>query len=149
MTMSEQLLILFVMIAVPLTFIGVPLFVFTGGVQKFALKPLQKRFVGLDLHDARQTGDVHVVYHTYRGFLVWFVQDEHHVYATAEDARLILSRLLRFNLTWGMLSYGFLFVPILAIANYSAEKRSIERQQRNLAAAKDLAPKQQVAASEP
>ncbi len=130
MTIGERLLILFVMIAVPLTFIGVPIFVFTGGIQKFALKPLQKRFAGLDLHESMEPGDVGFVYHTYRGFLVWFVQDEHRVYAPPADARLLLTRLLRFNLTWGMLSYGLLFVPLIAIGNYYVENRSIENQER-------------------
>lgn len=137
MTIGERLLILFAMIAVPLTFIGVPIFVFMGGTRKFALKPLQKRFAGLDLHDSPQTGDVCCVYHTYRGFLVWFVQDEHRVCAPPEDARLLLTRLLRFNLTWGMLSYGALFVPLIAIGNYFAQKRSIEQQERELATISD------------
>ena len=134
MTIGEILLILFVLIAVPLTFIGVPIFVFSGGIQKFALKPLQKQFVGIDCHDTPQPGDVCFVYHTYRGFLLWFVQDEHRVCAPPDDARLLLNRLLRFNLTWGMLSYGLLFVPLLAIGNYYAQKRSIEKQERQLAA---------------
>lgn len=131
MTIGERLLILFVMIAVPVTFIGVPIFVFMGGVQRFALKPLRKRFTGLILHESPEPGDVFVVYHTYRGFLVWFVQDEHRVCAPADHARILLSRLLRFNLTWGMLSYGFLFVPLLAIGNYYAQKQSIENQEGN------------------
>jgi len=130
MTIGERLLILFVMIAVPMTFIGVPIFVFMGGIQKFALKPLQRRFNGIDLHASPQPGDVCFVYHTYRGFLVWFVQDEHRVCASAVDAKLLLNRLLRFNLTWGMLSYGLLFVPLLAIGNYVSQKRSIEKQEQ-------------------
>jgi hypothetical protein len=40
--------------------------------------------------------------------------------------------LLRFNLTWGMLSYGLLFVPLLAIGNYFAQKRSIAKQEGEL-----------------
>lgn len=137
MTIGERLLILFVMIAVPLTFIGVPIFVFMGGIHQFALKPLQRRCAGLDLHETAQPGDVYFVYHTYRGFLVWFVQDEHRVCAPPEDARVLLTRLLRFNLTWGMLSYGLLFVPLLAIGNYFAQKRSIEKQERELATHSD------------
>ena len=137
MTIGERLLVLFVMIAVPLTFIGVPIFVFMGGIEKFALKRLQKRFAGLDLHDSPQPRDVCFVYHTYRGFLVWFVQDEHRICAPPEDARLLLTRLLRFNLTWGMLICGSLFVPLIAIGNYYAQKRSIATQQRELATTSD------------
>lgn len=132
MTIGERLLILFVIIAVPLTFIGVPIFVFMGGIQKFALKPLRKRFAGLDLHESPEKGDVCFECHTYRGFLVWFVQEEHQVCARPEDARLLLSRLLRFNLTWGMLSYGLLFVPLLAIGNCIVQRRSIDKQDREL-----------------
>jgi len=134
MTIGERLLTLFVMIAVPLTLIGVPIFVFMGGIQKFALKPLQKRFMGLNLHDSPQPGDVCFVYHTYRGFLVWFVQDEHRVCTTPDDARTLLTRLLRYNLTWGMLSYGLLFVPLIAVGNFFAQMRSIEKQERELTA---------------
>ena len=72
------------------------------------------------------------MYHTYRGFLVWFVQEEHRVCAPPEDAKILLARLLRFNLTWGMLSYGLLFVPLFAIGNYVVQKRSIETQEREL-----------------
>ena len=135
MTIGERILMAFVLIAIPLTFIGVPIFVFMGGIQKFALKPLQKRFAGLNLHESPEPGDVEIVYHTYRGFLVWFVQDEHCIYAPPADARLLLTRLLRFNLTWGMLSYGLLFVPLLAIGNYYAQKRSIESQEREISSA--------------
>src|SRR5688572_15962402 len=134
MTIGERLLILFVMITVPLTFIGVPIFVFMGGIQKFALKPLRRCYDGVQLHELPQPGDVSFVYHTYRGFLVWFVQDEHRVSAPPHDARDLLSRLLRFNLTWGMLSYGLLFVPFVAIGNYCVQKRSIAEQEINLSA---------------
>ena len=128
--MSPDEVFSFVMltIGVPVIFIGVPVFVLTGGPQKFALKPLMARFKGIQVHDVPQPGDVSFRYHTYRGFLLWFVQDEHNVIASPDDARLLLARLLRFNLTWGMLSYGLLFVPFLAIGNYLAQKRSIEKQ---------------------
>ena len=132
MPLEDRLLFLFLAIMVPVTFIGVPLFVFTGGIQKFALRPLQRRFAGLELHESHQPGDVSFSYHTYRGFLLWFVQEEHQVFAPPDDARRLLARLLRFNLTWGMLGYGMLFVPFLAIGNYFAQKRSLDRQQQEL-----------------
>ena len=131
MTIGETLLVIFVLIAVPATFIGVPIFVVMGGIQKFARKPLLRCFEGLDLHNSQLPGDVCVVYHTYRGFLVWFVQEEHFICAPPDDARLLLKRLLRFNLTWGLFSYGLLFVPLLSLGNYYAQKRSIETQQRS------------------
>ena len=78
----------------------------------------------------KQAGDVSFVYHTYRGFLIWAVQEEHRVIAPPDDALILLKRLLRFNLTWGMMSYGMLFIPLLASAAYFAQKRSIKQQQR-------------------
>lgn len=133
MTWGERLLILFVVVAVPLTFIGVPIFVLMGGIQKFALRPLQRCFASCDLHPCLKPGDVSFVYHTYRGFLLWSVQDEHRVFASPADAKILLKRLLRFNLTWGLLGYGFLFIAPLAVLNYYAQKRSIAEQERQAA----------------
>lgn len=132
MTIGERIFDLLFVIAVLLIVFGVPLFLLTGGMQRFAVKPLRKRFEGLELHESPMSGDVSFFYHTYRGLLLWFVQDEFRVYAPPEDARKLLGRLLRFNLTWGMLSYGALFVPFLAIGNYFAQKRSIEAQEWEL-----------------
>ncbi len=102
--------------------------VFGGGMAKFALGPLRRRFNGLAVHEQPAPGDVSFVYHTYRGLLIWVTQDEHIVYAPPEDAEKLLNRLLRFNLTWGMLSYGLLFVPFLAIGNYKSQLKSIRAQ---------------------
>ncbi|MDP1799023.1 MAG: hypothetical protein Q8K78_16130 [Planctomycetaceae bacterium] len=132
MDIGEKLAIYLVIIALPLIFIGVPIFVLSGGLQKFGLRSLERCYVGLNPHETRQPGDVQVVYHTYRGFLVWFIQDEHRVSLPVKHAELLLKRLLRFNLTWGMMSYGLLFVPLLAIGNYYVQRRSVARQQREM-----------------
>lgn len=128
MTTEDMFLLAFVVVAIPLVLVGVPIFLLTGGMQRFALRPLERCFAGLKLHETPQPGDVSCVYHSYRGFLLWFVQTEHHIHAPPADALEALRRLLRFNLTWGLLSYGLLFVPLLAIGNYYAQKRSIQRQ---------------------
>lgn len=70
MTTGEWLLFVFVMIAVPATLIGVPIFVFMRGIQKFASKPLERCYHGLQIHPSTQPGDVSFVYHTYRGFAI-------------------------------------------------------------------------------
>jgi hypothetical protein len=75
-----------------------------------------------------EPGDVKFIYHTYRGLLLWFTQTEHRVFAHPEDAEKLLKRLLRFNLTWGMLSYGFVFIPVVSYGNYRAQLRSIRQQ---------------------
>ena len=134
MTIGEQLLTIFVFLAVPLIFIGVPVFVFTGGLEKFALKPLMRRFEGLDISETPRPGDVSIRYHTYRGFLLWFTQNEFAVHAPPKDARILLGRLMRFNLTWAMPGAGLVFVPFLAIGNYFTQSISIDRQQDELEA---------------
>lgn len=99
-----------------------------GGFQTIALKPLQRRFEGIELHDQQYESDVVIRYHTYRGFLIWLIQDEHVVATNADDAKKLLGRLLRFNLTWGLLSYGAILVPLFAIPCYFSQLRSIRRQ---------------------
>jgi hypothetical protein len=124
----ERLLFLFVMIGVPLLLIVFPLYLLFGGLRTFALRPMQRCFDGIRLHKSPMAGDVRFVYHTYRGLLFWVKQDEHRVIAPAEDAERLLGRLLRFNLTWGMLSYGMVFIPFLAVGNYNAQRKSIRQQ---------------------
>ena len=114
--------------AVLLVLIGIPIFLLTGGLRAFGLNALVRRFHDVRLHDVPQPGDVCFRYHTYRGFLLWFVQAEHIVIAPAEDAERLLGRLLRYNLSWGLLSAGTLYMLPLACANYVAQKRSIRRQ---------------------
>ena len=63
---------------------------------------------------------------------MWFVQDEHRIFARPDDAERLLGRLLRFNLTFGMMSYGLAFVPFVAIGNYIAQKRSIQGQREQI-----------------
>lgn len=108
--------------------VSLPFIARAGGVSGVGLGPLRRRFEGIRLHKSAEPGDVTFTYHTYRGILLWVIQAEHRVIAPAEDARRLLKRLLAYNLTWGMMSRGLLFVPWLAIANYLVQSRSIRRQ---------------------
>ncbi len=95
--------------------------------------PLAERYAGIEVHDAPAPGDVPFVYHTYHGLLVFlFVQTPHLVCCPPDSARTLLGRLLRFNLTWGMLSYGLLFCTVLAYFNYPAQTRFIAKQEAAL-----------------
>jgi hypothetical protein len=73
-------------------------------------------------------GAVHVVFHTYHGFLIYAHQVEHNVWAMPKDALLLLRRLHRFNVTHGFFAYGALFIPILSWFNYRSQVGQIERQ---------------------
>jgi hypothetical protein len=55
-------------------------------------------------------------------------QDEHRVSAPIAEAEKLLNRLWRFNLSWGLLSRGFLFIPFLATGNYLTQRRAIRGQ---------------------
>lgn len=129
MTIGERLLMILVYALLIGILVGVPYLFLFGGARKFLLNTLHRRFNGIDHRPNPQNGDVGFVYHTYRGFLFWFTQDEHRVFASPQQAKILLGRLLRFNLTWGMMSYGLLFIPFLAIGNYLAQKRSIAQQE--------------------
>jgi hypothetical protein len=85
-------------------------------------------FNDLRVHETAEPGDVLLVYHTYRGFLLTVTQEEHRIFAPAADAERLLGRLFRFNLTWGTLSRGLVIIPLLAIGNYYAQLRSIRKQ---------------------
>ena|SRR5579859_6419313 len=119
------------------TFVGflliiiVPIWALCGGIRNFGGRALRRCFDGVSLHQRPEPGDVSVVYHTYRGLLVWVLQDEHRIHATPADAQLLLRRLLRYNLTWGIISRAMIYIPFLAIGNYLAQRRAIQRQIRN------------------
>ncbi len=94
--------------------------------------PLEKRYEGIEIHDPPEEGDVQFVFHTYHGFVVVMMQTEHRVSCSPEDARALLSRLNRFNLAWGLLGPGLVYVPFLTFGNYFAQRRSIAKQEKTL-----------------
>jgi hypothetical protein len=115
-------------IGVPFGLIVVPLNFLREALGPFALQPLRRCYDGIRLRKTPGPGDVSFVYHTYRGLLLWAMEDEHQVIAPAEDAERLLGRLLRFNLTWGLLCHGMIFIPFLAVGNYYVQRRSIRKQ---------------------
>jgi hypothetical protein len=124
----ESLPFALIIFGIVLAYVVLKIYLLFGGMQTFALNPLRHCFNGIRLHEAPEPGDVRVVYHTYRGLLMWVDQEEHRVLAPVEDAERLLRRFLRYNLTWGMLSKAFIFIPFLAVGNYYAQRRSIRVQ---------------------
>jgi len=116
--------------------IGMAIFIALGaivlllfrGYETFAQQALSRRYAGLAIHSPPEPGDVILVFHTYHGLIAWFTQTPHVVALPAEDARVLLGRLLRFNLTWGLFTAGAIFVPPLSIMHYIGQRRSITRQ---------------------
>lgn len=106
----------------------------------FALRSLARKYAGLQVHATPEAGDVTLAYHTYHGFIAWFTQTPHHVSMPPRDARILLRRLLWFNLTWGLFTYGALFIPPLSLWNYFVQRRSIAFQETGNASAATVAP---------
>ena len=65
------------------------------------------------------------MFHTYSGFLVFVVQRKYEAVVPAGQARAVLDRLFKHNLTWGMFAYGVLFIPILSYFEYRAQSKQI------------------------
>jgi len=99
------------------------------GYERCALRSLERAYAGLGIHTVAVRGDVVLVYHTYHGFLAWTTETAHRVVLPPDDARVLLGRLLRFNLSWGLAVHGGILVPPLAIGNYVAQRHSITRQE--------------------
>ena len=108
--------------------IGILALAFLRAYEILARRSLARKYVGLEVRSMPNPGDVELVYHTYHGFIAWFSQTQHRAWLPPADARILLGRLLRFNLAWGALTYGSLFVIPLAIASYFGQRRSIARQ---------------------
>ena len=99
------------------------------GYEWMAKRLLTNAYRGLKIHNPPETGDVVMSYETYHGIIAWLTHTQHIVAAPPEDARILLGRLLRFNLCFGFLAHaGVLIVP-LAIFNYLGQRRSINRQE--------------------
>ncbi|QDV29077.1 hypothetical protein Spb1_09450 [Planctopirus ephydatiae] len=73
-----------------------------------------------------------VRFHTYSGILIYVLQYEHLFWVTPTDARKVLSRMHWHNLTIGFFAYGILIVPLLSLANYWVQLRSISRQEAGI-----------------
>ena len=98
------------------------------GYEALARRALRRIYSDFDLSDSQRDGDVAIVFHTYHGLVAWFTQTEHREYVSATTAIRLLNRFLRFNLTWGLFTWGALFVPPISLLNYFAQRRSIARQ---------------------
>jgi len=96
--------------------------------ESLAQAALERSYKDLTAHSVPLVGDVILLFHTYHGLVFWFTQTKHHIALPPDDARVLLGRLARFNLKWGLVTYGALFVPILTVSNYVAQRRSIARQ---------------------
>lgn len=120
-----------VALAVALLVFGLLGFIILKGYRWFAAasqRAQARAYEGIVVSEQPAPGLVGVVFHAYSGFLVFVTQAEHRFWAAPDDARLVLSRLHRFNLTWGFFAYGALIIPILSFGNYWAQRSHIAKQ---------------------
>ncbi|MEN6450781.1 MAG: hypothetical protein ABFC96_09835 [Thermoguttaceae bacterium] len=87
-----------------------------------------RAFEGVTISHAPGPGLVGVVFHAYSGVFAFTRQVEYRFWADPSDARLVLARLHRFNLTWGFFAYGALIIPILSLGNYWVQQARIKEQ---------------------
>ena len=122
---SDSLLSLLFGAAVLAVFAGVAWLILRG-FERLAQNALQRCYC--DLPEEAAEIPVELCFITYHGLLAWFTQVSHHRQLSPEAARVLLGRLLRFNLTWGMLTPGvFLMLP-LCIWSYIQQRRWIAAQ---------------------
>lgn len=86
-------------------------------------------YAGVETFTEPVPGSVFVRFHTYDGFLLWATQHEHAFHAVPEQARELLRRLHRYNLTHGVFVHGALVIPFMSYFNYKAQLRSITAQE--------------------
>jgi len=112
-----------------LLLVGVPILVIRARRRAHRPESLEKFFSGIEgirQNAIAQPGDVHLTFHTYSGFLVHVTQRTHDLVLPAAEARIVLNRMFKHNLTWGMFAYGALFIPILSYFEYRSQSRKID-----------------------
>jgi hypothetical protein len=89
-----------------------------------------RRLSGARSLEGRLPGDVGVVFHTYWGILVFFVQTEWRFALPGDEARAVLWEMHRSNLSWTSLVFrGALVIPVLSLIEYWQQLRSIRKQE--------------------
>jgi hypothetical protein len=103
--------------------LGVVALVLFRGFEKLARSSLQRCYQKLPESQGDQL--VTIRFTTHHGLIAWFTSIPHEVTLPPEAAQVLLNRLLRFNLTWGLLTWGALFLPIFSVVSYFSQRRVI------------------------
>jgi|GEM_PF-5781839 len=101
---------------------------FYRGFERLAKWRLKRKLRGLGFREDTQEVSVFVSYNTYHGFVAWYTETMHEVWLPYSDARKLLGRLFRFNLSWGFFTWGILFLIPSAIAHFISARSSIDKQ---------------------
>lgn len=108
--------------------IVVPIFVFRALRRSRAGIDPAGIFSGIaDVHAPNSVapGEVRIKFTTYSGFLVFVTQRRYDVSLPAEQARVVLGRMIKHNCTSGMFAYGCLFIPLLSFLEYRSQMKKV------------------------
>jgi hypothetical protein len=72
-----------------------------------------------------ESGKVRLIFHTYTGHVLGCAERAYDLVLPIDDAEILLNRLVRHNLTRGLLFYGGPLVPVFTYFEYRAQKRKI------------------------
>lgn len=111
----------------------IPMLIGLGALAALIVVPVlvifaRRRLLGDAMRDSaasRKPGMVRFVFHKYSGFLIFTRQYGYNSVLPIDDAELLLKKLVRHNLTWGLLAYGGVFVPIFTYYEWRAQKKRI------------------------
>jgi hypothetical protein len=106
-------------------FVGVPIIAIR--VKRFGPKRLQSLIDESVNHGSANEPIVTLQFHTYHGLIAFVEQTNHNILRPASQAKWLLRKFHRFNLTYGLLALGAPITPILA---YRSQMRSIDEQCR-------------------
>lgn len=101
---------------------------FFRGFEWLARRRLRSLYQGLDLRTVPERGDVQFSYVTFHGLIAWYTPMVHVACGPADQALRLLGRLFRFNLMWGLLTFGTPLYVYGVFAYYRRARRSIVEQ---------------------
>ncbi|HTW93487.1 MAG TPA: hypothetical protein VMD30_01755 [Tepidisphaeraceae bacterium] len=89
------------------------------GMRRMRLSEEQARSVAIE------PGKVRLIFHAYTGYVLSFAEQTYDTVLSVDDAEILLKRLVRHNLTRGLLFYGGPLVPVFTYFEYRDQKRKL------------------------
>jgi hypothetical protein len=98
--------------------------------QAASLRALERIYAEVGVNEPPGHGEplVEIEFYTHHGLLFWTTETKHQLTLPYEKAGELLRRLHRFNLKWGILAYGALFIPFISLFNCWSQRRRMRRQ---------------------
>jgi hypothetical protein len=109
--------------------IGVPILVIRARRRTIRNSPDSKAIFS-GIHEIRaqgtpEPGEVRLIFHTYSGFLVYTIQRKHDLILPADQAKILLGRMFKHNLTRGLFVFLPFFVVPLSLLEYRSQSRKM------------------------